>query len=552
MLDSPSHGRDWLWLLRRHESSLMLAILVVVALTTTIDAQHNYLRDPRTSLIDIVRQTTLLGIFSLGAAVVIIAGGIDLSSGSVICFSGTICATILLLLAPDAMHSPNVPLGTGVIVTAIAGTLFVGFLIGSLHAWLITMVGLPPFVATLATLIGLRSFAWAICENVTEATFGGRSTQIHVFDPAFRYLTTSVWIPATLFAVLAALCWLLLSRTVLGRHLYALGGNEEAARLSGIRTDRLKWFAYCLSAILSSIAGILYVGEVGQAEPPTLGRGYELNAIAAAVVGGCSLQGGVGTIPGTVLGALFLRVLIDGVAKIIKTGAQVYEGLIVGSVVVLAVAFSQVEGSKRRIGFFNGGLGLVAVLNLSILAAVSAVLIGPWVLPTQTSLDAIPLSTWAFVTTAALLLVLRSKLPVNRKRVLLASGVVAAVLIAVGLNAGLPAYRLHAANSMISSLGGSMESTDEGRRLDFANSKIDDASLKLLVNRLRYVPDVVEISLAGTALTDDGIAALEQLPKLKRLDVSKTRVTRSGAARLTRTNRELEVTPNTLPDSAPQ
>ncbi len=104
----------------------------------------------------------------------------------------------------------------------------------------------------------------------------------------------------------------MLSRTVVGRHVYALGGNEEAARLSGIRTERVKWLAYCIGAITASIAGILYIGDQTAAVPLNLGQGYELNAIAAAVVGGCSLPGGVGTIWGTVLGVLFLQVVIDG------------------------------------------------------------------------------------------------------------------------------------------------------------------------------------------------------------------------------------------------
>ncbi len=175
-----------------------------------------------------------MGIFALGSAIVIIAGGIDLSSGSVICFSGTICATLLLILAPEQMQSRDVPIDLSVVAIAIAGTLVVGLLIGSLHAWLITVVGLPPFVATLATLVGLRSFARAICENVTESAIGGRSTQIQIFDVRFRYLATSVWIPAALFLALAVISWVILSKTVLGRHLYALGGNEEAARLSGV------------------------------------------------------------------------------------------------------------------------------------------------------------------------------------------------------------------------------------------------------------------------------------------------------------------------------
>jgi ribose/xylose/arabinose/galactoside ABC-type transport system permease subunit len=421
------------------------------------------------SAVDILRQTALLGIFTLGAAIVIIAGGIDLSSGSVIAFSGTVCATILLLLAPDEMHlkswyrlgagaerraekqqvpsevlarleplaeqtydteeefrqavekylTPDQirsyegrlvnaaaftrPLGLGVIAVAIAGTLLVGFLIGSLHAWLITVIGLPPFVATLATLVGLRSFGRAIVENVTASGAGSKSTQIQIFDERFRYLATSVWIPVVLFAVLAGVMWLLLSRSVVGRHLHALGGNEQAARLSGIRTDGLKWLAYCLSAVLASIAGVLFIGAEAVADPQRQGVGYELNAIAAAVVGGCSLQGGVGTIPGAVLGALFLRVVIDGVAKIIKTGADVYEGLIVGSVVVVAVAFTQLRQAGRQgKRFFSGPLGLVTLVNLSLLAAGLTALLAP-----QTALGVVGVAGLAGGITFLLLLVVR-------------------------------------------------------------------------------------------------------------------------------------------------
>jgi ribose/xylose/arabinose/galactoside ABC-type transport system permease subunit len=259
---------------------------------------------------------------------------------------------------------------------AIGGTLLVGLLIGSLHAWLITVIRLPPFIATLATLVGLRSFARVIVENVTEA-HGGKSTQIALFDPQFLYLATSIWIPVLLFVLFSLLAWLLMSRTIVGRHLHALGGNEQAARLSGIQTDRLKWLAYCISGVLSSVAGILYIADVSVADPQTLGRGYELNAIAAAVVGGCSLQGGVGTIPGVVLGALFLRLVIDGVAKIIKTGADVYEGLIVGSVVVAAVALTRLrQAGQLDRSFLGGTLGLIMAVNLALLAGVLAVLFG--------------------------------------------------------------------------------------------------------------------------------------------------------------------------------
>src|SRR5580698_1725970 len=410
MVDLNTAPRDPFRLLRLHEPSLILAILIVIALTALLDSQHNYVNDPWASCVHIARQTSLLGIFSLGSAIVIIAGGIDLSSGSVICFSGTTCATLLLILAPEQLQSRDQSIDLWILAVAVAGALIVGLLIGSLHAWLITVIGLPPFVATLATLVGLRSFARAIVENVTSSVIGARSTQIQIFDARFRYLATSVWIPAVLFLVLAAASWFLLSKTVLGRHLYALGGNEEAARLSGVRVDRTNWFAYCASAVLSSIAGIIYICEVSVAEPQTLGRGYELNSIAAAVVGGCSLQGGVGTVPGTVLGALFLRVVIDGVAKIIKTGADVYEGLIVGVVVVFAVAFSQTEGRRHRVPFFAGGMGFVAAINLSLIAGTMAVLIGPTLLEQTTSLEGPYLGIWTAVSIFALLMFMRSGL----------------------------------------------------------------------------------------------------------------------------------------------
>jgi ribose/xylose/arabinose/galactoside ABC-type transport system permease subunit len=355
----------------RTEWGLLLAISVVLVLTSVLDTQHNYLRDPRGSAGDILREAAMLGIFALGAAVVIIAGGIDLSSGSMIAFSGTICAAIMLLLAPNEMKS-RAPVGTAVITLAIAGTLIVALLVGSLHTWLITVVELPPFVATLATLVGLRSLARALVSYVYEG-----ASKIPIFDRQFRDLGSSIWVPVFLFLVLGGLVWLLMAWTVTGRRLYALGGNESAARLSGIQTDRLKWLAYCLSAVLSAVAGILFVGYGGGAFPETQGKGYELNAIAAAVVGGCSLRGGVGTIPGTALGALFLKVVNDAVAKVIKTTADIYEGLIVGGVVVVAVALTQLRQAGRHgKQFFAGALGIVMIITLSLLLGVLVMVFG--------------------------------------------------------------------------------------------------------------------------------------------------------------------------------
>lgn len=361
-------------LARQHSNELgLLAAVIAVVVVTTIFSDA-YRTKPLQNAEEILRQTSLLGVFALGAAIVIISGGIDLSSGSVIAFSGAICASIMLALAPlDESGAPDThDLGPAILAAAIAGTLAVGFLVGTLHAWLITVVGLPPFVATLASLVGLRSLARVLVQEVTTVLVPtGRTTQIYIYDETFARLGTTWWIPLGIFLALSALSWLLMSRSVVGRHLYAMGGNEAAARLSGIRTDHLKWLAYALGAMTSSIAGILYMAEVRTAYPAVQGMGYELNAIAAAVVGGCSLQGGVGLIPGTMLGVVFLRAVIDAVAKLVKVGADEYQGIIVGVLVVLAVAFNELRrgGGGTAKQFFPGMLGILAIGILAVMAA---------------------------------------------------------------------------------------------------------------------------------------------------------------------------------------
>jgi ribose/xylose/arabinose/galactoside ABC-type transport system permease subunit len=363
---SPAAGRGFL--LRPGEWALLAAIVVAVAVTAVVDANHAYWERPAESLRDIARNTALLGIFALGATVVIIAGGIDLSAGSMIALSGTVCATTMLALAPAEMMGFK-PVGLLVVTAGCLAALTVGFLVGTLHTWLVTAIRLPPFIATLATLVGLRSFARALCESATATFTPTKSALVNVSDPFFKTVRDNVWIPVAVFGLLAFLTWILLTRTVLGRHLHALGGNEQAARLAGIRTENVKWFAYCFGAMTAALAGLFYVANESVAAPVNQGRGHELNAIAAAVVGGCSLSGGVGTVPGTVLGTIFLRVVIDAVSKIIKTGADVYEGLIVGIVVVIAVTFAQLgqlaSGGRRLL---PGALGLAAIPVLAVLS----------------------------------------------------------------------------------------------------------------------------------------------------------------------------------------
>ncbi len=346
-----------------------LAIAIVVVFLVTLVFNQDYIHEPARNSRDILHQTALLGIFALGSAIVIISGGIDLSSGSVIVISGSVCALVMMVLAPTGEDGlPDATdVGLTVVCLAIAAALLVGLLVGTLHAWLITVIRLPPFVATLASLVGLRSLAKILNQAVTR-DLGNQQTSVRADDITFEVLK-EWWIALLVFLVLGTLCWILMNRTVIGRHLYALGGNEQAARLCGIRTHQLKWLAYTISSVTASIAGVLYVAKIGVANPSTLAVGYELNAIAAAVVGGCSLQGGVGLIPGVMLGVLFLRVVIDSVAKIIRAGSDDYQGLIVGFLVVLAVAFNEIRQQPRGTAkqLFPGAMGWCTIPVLALL-----------------------------------------------------------------------------------------------------------------------------------------------------------------------------------------
>jgi ribose/xylose/arabinose/galactoside ABC-type transport system permease subunit len=365
----------------RNELGLLAAIAVVIAITATFsEAYHSAIGLQGTSKL-ILRESALVGIFALGAAVVIISGGIDLSAGSMIAFSGTLFFGFIILLAPDDLstrwpsnpekHFPDTEgLPLWIPAAALAGVLFVGFLVGSFHTWLITVIRLPPFIATLASLVGLRSLSRLLIQDMTVIRYGQRQSTVTVADEFLTSISREGWwVPCVIWLVLCVALWLLLSRTVVGRHLYALGGNEEAARLSGIRTDRLKWLAYCIASMTAALAGVLYACYIGTTSPSTDGNGYELKAIAAAVVGGCSLTGGVGTIAGVVLGTFFLSLVVDSVAKLFRSQPDLVEGVIVGMLVVLAVAFNELRaegGVKKR--FFPGTLGILNVVILTVLA----------------------------------------------------------------------------------------------------------------------------------------------------------------------------------------
>ena len=333
----------WAATLRAPEWGLGASILAVLGLIYVLDPTRSFfLPSNRLSLL---HQIGLYGVLAVGAAVVIISGGIDLSVGAIVAFSSVIAAKLMTeWLRGDRTGDPS----SVVIVAAIAITLLVGLGIGLFHAFLINRFGLPPFIATLATMSGLRSLASILCDNKI----------INIKAPLFLSLGSKAVNTFATFAIVATTVSVMMGLTVLGRHLYALGGNEAAARLSGLKIRQLKAFAYGLSGVLAALAGILFAGRSGQADA-RMGVAYELVAITAAVVGGCSLAGGVGSIRGTVLGLVLLQTLIRGTALVVRkvdfvlnlgftkipvvfelNSTQV-EGLVLGSVIIVAVAVNQ-------------------------------------------------------------------------------------------------------------------------------------------------------------------------------------------------------------------
>jgi ribose transport system permease protein len=321
-------GGSSAWL---REAGVFGAFLLLCGLIALSEAREAFLSPG--NLQNLSRQIALLGVFAIGEAIVIIAGGIDLSVGSVIGFTGMLCARMFA-----EWEWP--------LAGAILASLSVALAVGVVHASLIHYLRVPPFIVTLGSLSILRSLS-QLMSNAMPIPTVGEGLASGGLDYLVSGRILGIPVSVCLLVVLLVVLELIMRRSRIGRYLYSIGSNEEAARLSGINLFRTKAVAYGLSALLAGIAGVLYVGYNGQGDPRS-GTGYELNAIAAAVVGGCSLQGGQGTLVGAVLGAAILNVILNGINLIIQKNASLWEGTIVGSVVVLAVLLNVV--GRRRTG----------------------------------------------------------------------------------------------------------------------------------------------------------------------------------------------------------
>ena len=295
---------------------LLLIVLVFSNLSSVFLTERN--------VINILQQSSLNACVAIGMTLVIISGGIDLSVGPMAALSAVIAATALVAGYP-------IP-----VVAMLA--LSIGAVCGLLNGCLIAFAGLQPFIVTLGTLSLLRAIALIYT--------GG--TPVLGVPAAFRTLfSSSIWIlpvPVVIVAAIGAIVWVVLGRTPLGEYILAVGGNEEAARISGVPVARTKIATYVISGILASTAALILIARLGAAEP-TLGNLWELEAIAASAIGGASLSGGKGSIVGTIIGAIVLGTMRNGLTLL--NVQAFYQLLATGIIIIMAMLIDRLTRGKE-------------------------------------------------------------------------------------------------------------------------------------------------------------------------------------------------------------
>jgi inositol transport system permease protein len=290
-----------------------------------------------TNLINIVRQMSVVGLISLGVTGVIVSAGIDLSSGSVVGLTAVVAASF----AQDPEYATPFYPGLHVpLIVAVLAACLVGALVGLINGSLIAKTRIPPFIATLGTFTAIRGLALLYT--------GGRP--ISDLKDAYNFIgqgdVFGVPVPIIILVIVAVITHILYAHTKFGKYIYAIGGNEQAARVSGIDAAKYKMLIYVYASLLAGLAGLVVSARIGSGQPG-LGVGYELDAIAAAVIGGASLSaGGIGTVAGTIVGALIIGVL-NNILDLMNVSAY-WQQIIKGCIIVGAVILDQLKQRGGR------------------------------------------------------------------------------------------------------------------------------------------------------------------------------------------------------------
>lgn len=312
-----------------HQKLLAFASLIILLIAFSL-ASPNFFQT--SNILAILQATSVNGVLAIAATLVIITGGIDLSVGTLMTFCAVMTGVVLTYL--------SLPLPFGILAAIATGTM-AGFLSGTLVA----KMKIPPFIATLGLMLILKGLSLVI--SGTRPIYFNDTPG---FDQISRGSLIGAVFPSVpvpngvlILFVVASVAAYILSRTVLGRYCFALGSNEEAVRLSGVNTDRWKIAIYSLAGGIVGIAGLLIASRLNSAQP-ALGLGYELEAIAAVVIGGTSLSGGRGAILGTLIGALIMAVLLNGLR--ILSVPQEWQTVVTGVIIILAVYADNLRRQK--------------------------------------------------------------------------------------------------------------------------------------------------------------------------------------------------------------
>ena len=284
---------------------------------------------------NVLRQISVNICISVGMTLVVLTAGIDLSVGSILAFSGAVAAG--LLKSGISFPENDLFIGFTLLGTILAG-LATGSFLGFFNGWVITKFKVPPFVATLAMLTVARGFTMLWTKGYPISSLG--TNFAYIGTGWFLGIPILVWIAVVV--VIAAM--IISNKTALGRYIYAIGGNENAAKLSGINIDKVKIIVYTLAGALAAIGGIMVTSRLDSAQP-NAGMSYELDAIAAVVIGGTSLSGGRGTIIGTVLGAIIIGVLNNGL--VLLDVSPFWQQVVKGMVILLAVMIDKANSKAE-------------------------------------------------------------------------------------------------------------------------------------------------------------------------------------------------------------
>ena len=314
------------------EYLIVLVLALMIAVLTGLNP--NFLS--MNNILNLLTQTAIYGILALGIFIVLISRGIDLSVGSTLAFAGIVAGTISQ--TQNAIDKIFPGLGMAPLYVTILVTLLIGAGIGAVNGGLIAYTNIPPFIATLGTQISVRGAALMV----------SRGKPVSNINPEINWFGSRIFgvipVPVLIYIVLIFIIWGIMNYTSFGKSIYAIGGNTEAAEISGINVRKNLVWVYAISGILASIAALIYIGRTGGSIQPAAGTMFETTAIAAATIGGTSHSGGVGKVWGAVVGALILGTLTNGFTLL---GVDAYiQQIIQGAIIVGAVVIDMRKNKK--------------------------------------------------------------------------------------------------------------------------------------------------------------------------------------------------------------